>query len=468
MQLFPGSGDNYRTMKTSRTDPRPAPLRTDVAREAPQATPRNELKSQTPAARRPAETASFFDTKKAPAPSAETLGGAAMALQPSRVAPGSYPNVSDVNAIAGMKDPVARNLAITQGYHDISNAMGELLGKENANWATFGTWASKQAGASIRQEDLPKFFMDAIKGSGAVGEKLSKMDDVLRKLGLPALPLGDIAAGAQDALNKVSSAIADGNQFVFREIGSEMARFVDTFKDAPRYDQAQVDKFLDGIPSDKPLLKEAFAAYAKAQFEQDPNKKAELMLLGNNKIGQHEQTQLTPYIERALNAPVKETFKKILDQTIDAGIKALPFPLEQGAKLLKKTGLVDTAADALVDALAGAFRRFSTEHMMKLAVPGGALKIGNDLPPPAGYEKDLFPPHLRSIENPELRDVLAQLDRSPDSLKNTGAKDWSKLDQRMNYIIDLFRSRQSDPHLFDPPFGRAGRYPVATSQPRVS
>jgi len=453
-------------MKTSRPDSRlPAP-RTDVARETPPPQARNELKPQSPA-RQADVGASLFDSKARKAPKAEALGATPIALQPSRVAPGSYPTVADVKSIASMQDPVARNLAITQGYHDLSNALGDMLGKENANWATFGTWASKQAGESIRQEDLPKFFMNVIKGSGAVGEKLAKMDDVMRKLGLPALPLGDIAAGAQDALNKVSGAIAEGNQFVFREIGQEFARFVDTFKDAPKYDQAQVDKFLDGIPAEKPLLKEAFAAYAKAQFEQDPNKKAELMLLGNNKIGLHEQTQLTPFIEKALNAPVKETFKKILDQTIDAGIKALPFPLEQGAKLLKKTGLVDAAADQLVDALAGAFRRFSTEHMMKLAVPGGALKIGNDLPPPAGYEQTIFPPHLRSIENPELRAVLKELDRSPDSLQGTGAKDWSKLDQRMNYIIDLFRSRQADPHLFDPPFGRAGRYPVAP-QPRVS
>ncbi|HYH96292.1 hypothetical protein [Hyalangium sp.] len=453
-------------MKTTRPDSRPTPPRTDAAREAPKPQVRNEIKPQPQTARRPEEGFSNFDSKARRAPNAETLGAAAIALQPSRVAPGSYPTAADVKSIAAMENPVERNLAITQGYHDLSNALGEMLGKENANWATFGTWASKQAGASIRQEDLPKFLMDAIKGSGAVGEKLSKMDDVLRKLGLPALPLGDIAAGASEALNNVSKAIADGNQFVFREIGQEMARFVDTFKDDTQLDPAKLEKFLGEIPAEKPLLKEAFTAYAKAQFEQDPNKKAELMLLGNNKIGLHEQTQLTPFIEKALNTPVKDTFRKILDQTIDAGIKALPFGLEQGAKLLKKTGIVDAAVNPLVDALAGVFRRLSTEHMMKLAVPGGALKIGNDLPPPAAFEKDIFPPHLRSIENPELREVLGKLDRSPDSLQGTGAKDWSKLDQRMNYIIDLFRSRQSDPHLFDPPFGRAGRYPVA--QPRVS
>jgi hypothetical protein len=445
-------------MKTSRTDPRPTAPRTDVARETTQPAPRNEVKSQPQTARRADEAASFFDTKARKAPNAETLGAAAMALQPSRVAPGSYPSLADVKAIADIKDPVARNAAITQGYHDLSNGMASILGQENATWATFATWASKQAGQSIRQEDLPKFFMEAIKGSGAVGDKLAKMDDVLRKLGLPALPLGDIAAGAKDALNQVSQIIADGNQAIFREAGTEFSRFIDTFKDATHYDQAKVDQFLSKIPPEKALLREGFAAYAKAQFEQDPNKKAELMLLGNNKVVQHEQTTMTPSIERAMSAPVKDTFKKILDQTIDAGIKALPFPLEQGAKLLKKTGLVDTATDALVDTLANAFRRFSTEHVMKLAVPGGALKLGNDIPPPPGFEKDIFPPHLRSIENPELRAMLKELDRTPDSLKGTGAKDWSRLDQRMHYVVDLFRSRQTDPHLFDPPYGRAGRY----------
>ncbi|WP_224360366.1 hypothetical protein [Hyalangium versicolor] len=453
-------------MKTSRTDTRPTTTRTDAARETPKAQPRNELKPQ---ARALDGGASLFDSKAKKAPSAEALGSAAIALQPSRVAPGSFPSVADVKAIADMKDPVARNYAITQGYHDLSNALGEMLGKENANWSTFATWASKQAGTSIRQEDLPKFLMDAIKGSGPVGEAISKADDVLRKLGLPALPIGDMVAGANEALNNVSKAIADGNQFVFREVGQEFARFVDTFQNDTQFDKAKVDAYLAKFPADKPLLKEAFGTYAQAMFEKDPNKKAEMMLLANDKIGLHEQTQLQPFIEKALNSPVKDTFKKILDQTIDAGIQGLPFGAKQAAQLLKRTGAVDAVVNPLVDAMAGLFRRFSTEHMMKLAVPGGALKLGNDLPPPPEFAKDIFPKDLRSIESPELKQLLSRLDKSQDSLKNTGAKDWSKLDQRMNYIVDLFRSRQSDPHLFDQPFGRAGRYPVAPSaQPRVS
>jgi hypothetical protein len=428
--------------------------------------PRNEMKAQPQAPREDTVGVSLFE-------GAPGRGPAALRSRPvaapagSRVVPGSYPTAADVRAISAMKDPVARNLAITQGYSDLSAAMGQLVGKDNANWATFGTWASKQAGVSIRNEDLPRFFTDALKGSGGVLGPLSKVDDFLRKLGLPALPgVADFGKAAQDALANVSKAIADGNQFVFNEIGQEFARFVDTFKGDTRYDAAKVRKYLDGFPKDKPLLKEAFGHYAQAMFEKDPNKKAELMLLANNKVGLHEQTQLTPFIEKALNTPVKDTFRKLLKEGIEGAINALPFPASIAGKLALKSGAVDAVVNPLVDGLAGAFRRFATEHMMKLAVPGGALKLGNDLPPPAGMESTLFPPHLRSIQNPELRKLLERLDHSPDSLKGTAAKDWSRLDQRMDYIIDLFRTRQSDPRLFDPPFGRTERYPLATAPRR--
>jgi len=383
------------------------------------------------------------------------------APQGSPIAPGSYPTAADVKAISAMKDPVARNYAITQGYADLSTAMGKLVGDENASWATFGTWASKQAGVSIRGEDMPKQLTDLLKGAGGIGGPLGKVDDFLRKLGLPAFPVGDLAAAGNEALTNVSKAIADGNKLVFNEVGQEFARFIETFQGDTKFDPAKTQKYLDGFPKDKPLLKEAFGHYAQAMHEKDPNKKAELMLLANNKVGLHEQTQLQPYVDKALNAPVKETFRKVLKQGIEASINALPFPASLAGKAALKSGAVDALLNPVVDAAAGAFRRIATEHMMKLAVPGGALKLGNDLPPPKGMESTLFPPHLRSIQNPELRALLGRLDHSPDSLKGTGAKDWSRLDQRMDYIIDLFRTRQSDPHLFDAPFGRGGtQYPL--------
>src|SRR5690606_19243698 len=114
--------------------------------------------------------------------------------------------------------------------------------------------------------------------------------------------------------------------------GSEFARFIDTFQGDTKLDKAKLDQYLDSFPADKPLLKEAFGHYAQAMFEKDPNKKAELMLLANDKIGLHEQTQLQPYVEKALNAPVKETFRKFLQEGIEGAVNALPFPANLAGK----------------------------------------------------------------------------------------------------------------------------------------
>ncbi len=446
-------------MKTPSTGPQ-SPAPTSETGEASRP-PRNELRTWAHASSRdvsqPEPLASF------PPPEPPSAVEACFPWQ--GVAPGSYPSAEDIRAICAMQDLVARNHAVTQSYSDLSNAVGHLLGVENANWSTFATWASKQAGVSIRGEDMPRFFTDVLKKLDSVMGPLSKVDDLLRKLGVPALPLGDIGSAGNDALKNVSLAISEGNKRVFEEVGQELSRFVNTFQGDSHYDAAKVTQYLGAFAVDKPVLREAFGHYAQAMFEQDANTKAELMLLANNKVGLHEQRRLQPQIEKALNAPMKETFHGILKQTTEAHINALPFPANVAGKAALKSGVVDAALSPVVDAMARAFRRLATEHMMKLAVPGGALKLGHDLPPPPGMESTLFPPHLRTLENPELRALLAEFDKSPDSLEGTGAEDWSKLDQRMNYIIDLFRTRQSDPALFDPPFGRAGTYPGGPPAP---
>ncbi len=63
-----------------------------------------------------------------------------------------YPTTADVDRIAAVSDPVIRNLQITQAYHELAAAVAARVG--GANWCTFATWASKQAGQTIRKEDL--------------------------------------------------------------------------------------------------------------------------------------------------------------------------------------------------------------------------------------------------------------------------------------------------------------------------
>jgi len=64
--------------------------------------------------------------------------------------PGSsaIPTLADVDVIGACPHPALRNLRITQAYHELSAAMAQRIGS-GANWCTFATWASKQAGQSM-------------------------------------------------------------------------------------------------------------------------------------------------------------------------------------------------------------------------------------------------------------------------------------------------------------------------------
>ena len=65
----------------------------------------------------------------------------------------SAPSVEDVRQIAAIANPVIRNLQITECYSRLAAAFAVRSG-EGANWCTYATWASRQAGRTIRGEDL--------------------------------------------------------------------------------------------------------------------------------------------------------------------------------------------------------------------------------------------------------------------------------------------------------------------------
>ena len=63
------------------------------------------------------------------------------------------PSVADVQRIVAIENPVVRNLEITYCYSQLAAACVERNG-QGANWCTYATWASRQAGRTIRGEDL--------------------------------------------------------------------------------------------------------------------------------------------------------------------------------------------------------------------------------------------------------------------------------------------------------------------------
>jgi hypothetical protein len=367
----------------------------------------------------------------------------------------------DIDRIAAIADPVIRNLWITQAYHELSAAMAARLGPV-ANWCTYATWASKQAGRTIRKEDL-RLALEAALGSSPAADAAAR--DVTTEVGrlgadVPvdapldtALGFAWAAIDPAAALQRASDAVARGNLRVFEEIGRAFARFDVECGSDTAVDSDALARFVERLrpgepPDGQGHLRHAFSCYHRARFEADPVVRAQLVLLANLEIGFHEQTRLQPEIAEALDAGVVDP-RVVRDRLVEALFPhgAWLVRLRLGlVRLLGRRALLDVAIDRLVADEQRLVRGVLTRHLMSIQLGTSVhLRLGEDLG--AG-----FPPSLRQIVVPELRELLDQIDPTPDSPRESGAADWANLGDRVHFIADMFRSYQDSPFLFDPPF----------------
>jgi len=111
--------------------------------------------------------------------------------------------------------------------------------------------------------------------------------------------------------------------------------------------------------------------------------------------------------------------------------------------------------------------RLMTDQVLVMALPTETLRLGRDIPPrrpgtafaPKVLRGNLEPdPADHSKLADALRDVarlVGSLDRSVGDGRGSAAHDWRRWDDRMNWAVNLFRSRQQDLTLFWPPYSEA-------------
>ena len=187
-----------------------------------------------------------------------------------------FPDSDEVERIVANGDVLERNAAITRGYHALSEAVVALLGRTDANWLTFGQWASAEARRSMTGETIP---------------------------GLLEPLIGHEVAGA----------VADGNAAVFGDVAGPFIRWIAAFAVDPaaRRERARADDLLApllGHPqvAASPDLQRAFIAYTDAlllRSSTDPataRRRAARMLCANVSIGAHEQLVADPYVRAAI------------------------------------------------------------------------------------------------------------------------------------------------------------------------
>jgi hypothetical protein len=382
-------------------------------------------------------------TRRGPAPSRAAL----LAQGPTHVP------LADLARVTALRDPVLRNYMITQRYRDLSVAFARAVAGPNANWCTFATWASKTAGESIRNEEVPAFVRKLLQGE----QRLHALVDGLRGAAPQARAI-DVFDVARDTLSRVSSQVADGNRKVFAELAPLFSRFVDCFDQAGAIDDAEFERLLAGLragSSDsggQEPLKQAFTAYREASREPDERRRAEWMLLGNCLIGLHEQTRLQPNIAAAIDAPVDVS----ASEGVLAGITAvLPPALRRDLEFLcGPSGQVALRIGRAV------WQRVVTAAAMHLSLPGGArIPLAEDVEVSLGEQ---FPSALRSPTLPALRELIARFDADHAAPGGHGAGDWASLHDRMRFIIDLFRATQEQAALFEQPFDPALRLEIET------
>jgi len=337
------------------------------------------------------------------------------------------PTIAEVQRIAAFEDACVRNLRITDAYARLSAAVRDRIG-EGANWCSFATWASRQAGCTVRGEDFGDRLADLLQGEWQARRPLLGLWRFLLRRGLlnPKSRLGRVVHTIHspfDAFERASDAVAVGNLKVFAEIGREFARYLDT---------PDLDEFLATLPPGPPpegqdWLRRAFTHYHEARGESQHHRRAQLMLLANLEIGFHEQTRLQPEIQRAMEAGAV-TAEDLQERLPGVRLLLLVF-----APLVRR------------------YRRFARDltrqaisaTLMVLRMPDATLQLGNNL-------SAAIPPALSPCDEPALLELLSTVE--PRNCPGCGANDWADLRERMHYIFHLFRAYHEEPRLFDAPF----------------
>ncbi|WP_420148196.1 hypothetical protein [Spirosoma sp.] len=381
------------------------------------------------------------------------------------------PSVDDVIRIVTLSDPIVRNLQITQCYYELSAAFGARTGPI-ANWCTFATWASKQAGQTIRREDFRRSMETLLNTNTQTEALIVAIAQAAKQLG-SNLPMDKIRKSILGLLittsvGRASDAVSRGNRKVFEEIGLEFARFNATCLSDKTFDAANLERFCQTLrpgppPDGQQLLQQAFTRYYQAFFEEDPKKRAELQLLANLEIGFHEQTRLQPEIAESLD------MVSIDPEDFRSRLITMLFPTFTGLfarmKLLFNGFLgqpspLEKAIERLLSIARQQIRSVITLHLMTLGLPNNLrLRLSQDL-------AATFPDSLRELSNQDLLGLLKQIDPTSNSLRDSGATDWANLPERLHFIADLFRCYQETPALVGAPFTqeqvklmKAGRVP---------
>ncbi len=332
-------------------------------------------------------------------------------------------------------DRTLSNLKVTHAHYLLSLALQEVVGPEaGANFHTWAVWGWRKAGITIREEGLDRARREVTTLSFCTGGLIGFLFGVtLWRLFpwwvVPALSALGAGCGAWTGRGwlacgrrRAAELMLLGNRTVLEDIGGQTARFVTWYHGQEARSPEAFARFLEGFrPGEtekggQDLLRRAFQQYYRAALADNLDVKRQAAYFANCLAILHEHIRLQPYISGSLPWIV---------------------------------------------------RRCVTNRLMRFDVGPLRLAVGDNVPGLDGLE---YPEALQTLTDPELAEFLfgpEGLDRGGSTLAGTKTTDWTRLPQRMKYIVNLFRALHLHPDVATAPYSskqfqqiRAGQVPL--------
>jgi hypothetical protein len=317
-------------------------------------------------------------------------------------------------------DPTLSNLQVTRAHYLLSLALRELVGADaGANFHTWAVWGSRKAGVTVRQEGLDRALREVTILSFCTGLLTGFLLGLAVSAWLPgwvALALSAVGAAVGTwtgrrwlayGRRRAAELMLAGNHTVLEDIGGQTARFVTWFSGEGRHGPAALSRFLNGFrpgnadEGGQDLLRRAFEQYHRAALAGDAAEKQQATYYANCLAILHEHVRLQPYIGGSLPWIV---------------------------------------------------RRCVTWRLMRYDVGPLRLAVGDDVPRLDGLD---YPESLRKLTDPSLVAFLhgpGGMDSGGTGLAGTAARDWTRLGERMRYVVNLFRALHLHPDVFTAPY----------------
>ena len=362
---------------------------------------------------------------------------------------------TEVREICALQDAVYRNCWITYGYYDLSRSLHEYIG-DNASWCTMARWSSATVGENLNI-DLDSRRLDDVFGRGVLKPFRGIAQQVYRDV-----------RGISDAA--MPRTLAQGNHFVFREIGHAIAHFLEWFKprastiwemDEPQR-IAEWNEYRKRIepfskaneifrPADATWLKDGIECYFYATNPHlEEAERGQYVLRGNILLACYEQWRLDPVLKIALD-PWAKHLVEFRAARGDANGEA-PAPGDYPVAYLKRRGTrwALQHESALRRWLIERYAGMLTRHWMTLNVPIDdvhnltAIVLGKGVPDEtanAAYRRQ------RRLDDHDLTKLVAIYDHNPNPYTR-GARNWANFAERMQFIVELFLALQKNENLY--------------------